>query len=57
MAWGPVTEGGQNAEARVDPATRAVKLFPTEGEFSTRPYRTDFVHGERSCPLFLGTVL
>jgi virginiamycin B lyase len=29
-AW--VTEGGQNAIARVDPATRAVKLFPPPKE-------------------------
>src|SRR5438270_11688527 len=29
-AW--VTEGGQNAIARVDPATRAVKLFPLPKE-------------------------
>jgi len=29
-AW--VTEGGQNAVARVDPATRAVKLFPLPKE-------------------------
>src|SRR5437868_9241157 len=29
-AW--VTEGGQNAIARVDPATRAVKLFPLPRE-------------------------
>jgi hypothetical protein len=29
-AW--VTEGGQNAIARIDPATRAVKLFPLPKE-------------------------
>ena len=30
-AW--ITEGGQNAIARVDPATKAVKLFPLPKEF------------------------
>jgi virginiamycin B lyase len=29
-AW--ITEGGQNAIARMDPATRAVKLFPVPKE-------------------------
>ena len=40
-AW--VTEGGQNAIARVDPATRAVKLFPLpEGRRNLNPNTASF---------------
>ena len=49
-AW--ITEGGQNAIARVDPATKAVKLFPLPKEFpqrqsqhrDLRPQRHSLVH-------------
>ena len=49
-AW--ITDGGQNAIARVDPATKAVKLFPLPKEFrrrqsqhrDLRPQRHSLVH-------------
>src|SRR4029079_6736373 len=37
-AW--VTDGGQNAIARVDPATKAVKLFPLPADFSNANLNT-----------------
>ena len=44
-----VTEGGQNAIARVDPATRAVKLFPLPDDFAQRqPQHADLRQERRA---------
>ena len=43
-AW--VTDGGQNAMARVDAATKAVKLFPLPKDFASANLNTPTIDGK-----------